>query len=62
MKTKHWILLGAGAAIGSVVAWLLLNERNAREDRPPKGAPQIPLDNPGDQSEFSTSPGESEIG
>lgn len=32
------------------------------EEQPPKTAPQVPIKNPGDQSEFPTSPSESEIG
>ncbi|RYY38569.1 MAG: hypothetical protein EOO08_13950 [Chitinophagaceae bacterium] len=62
MKTKHWILLGAGIAAGAAIAWWLLEQNKSNEDKPPKGAPQTPLRNPGDQSEFLTSPGESEIG
>ncbi|RYY66920.1 MAG: hypothetical protein EOO12_02725 [Chitinophagaceae bacterium] len=62
MKTKHWILLGAGVAMGAALAWWLLEHNKSEDEKPPKGAPQIPLDNPGDQSEFQVSPGESAIG
>jgi hypothetical protein len=61
MKTKHWILLGAGVALGAALVTWLIGQQNDGE-KPPKGAPQTPLQNPGDQSEFLTSPGESEIG
>ncbi|RYZ21610.1 MAG: hypothetical protein EOO16_12290 [Chitinophagaceae bacterium] len=61
MKTKHWILLGAGVALGAALVTLLIGKQDAAA-KPPKGAPQTPLQNPGDQSEFMTSPGESAIG
>jgi len=62
MKTKHWILLSAGAAIGAALAWWLLKEKNNKDEKPPKNAPQTPINNPVDQSEFQTSPGASSIG
>ncbi|GAA4345488.1 hypothetical protein [Flaviaesturariibacter amylovorans] len=62
MKTKYWILLGVGTAIGAAVAGWLLAQKDRDEEKPPKGAPQLNLQHPGDQSEFTPSPGESEIG
>ena len=62
MKTKNWILLSAGVAAGAALTWWLLERRNSGEEKPPKGAPQININNPGDQSEFEVSPGESSIG
>jgi hypothetical protein len=62
MKTKQWILLGGVMTIGAALSWWLLGKRSGDTEKPPKNAPQIPIDNPGDQSEFHTSPGESEIG
>ncbi|WP_460571131.1 hypothetical protein [Flaviaesturariibacter terrae] len=62
MKTNYWILLAAGAAIGAALTWWLLEQARSGEEKPPKHAPQTPLNNPGDQSEFQVSPGESEIG
>jgi hypothetical protein len=38
-----------------------MNSRMYKEE-PPKGAPQLPIENPGDQSDFPVAPSDSEIG
>jgi hypothetical protein len=47
-----------------VVAVLVVRKKQEMEgERPPRKAPQLKdVKNPGDQSEFLTSPGDSEIG
>ena len=65
MKKKDMLLLGVGigAAITAAAAiFLWWKKDNGNEEKPPKNAPQVPIDNPGDQSEFTTSASESEIG
>jgi hypothetical protein len=65
MKKKEMLLLGVGigASITATAAiFLWWKKDNGNEEKPPKNAPQVPIDNPGDQSEFTTSASESEIG
>ena len=51
----------AGAAAGLFFAWR--TTKKAPEGTPPKGAPQLHLQNPGDQSEFPSAPeGERDLG
>lgn len=65
MKKKDMLLLGigVGAVVTAAVAILLLRKKETdNEKKPPKNAPQVPINNPGEQSEFMTSASESEIG
>ncbi len=64
MKYKNAILVAAGAALATVVAFFLVRRKQEIEgERPPRKAPQLKnVANPGDQSEFLTSPSDSEIG
>ncbi len=64
MKKDTKIILGAAAALLSVVAGVLLLRRNKTQkaDKPPKKAPQLDIENPGDQSEFTTAASASEMG
>ena len=65
MKKKEMLLLGVGigAAITAAAAiFLWWKKEHGNEEKPPKNAPQVPIDNPGEQSEFTTSASESEIG
>ena len=65
MKKKNAIILGIGAALalaGSVfMIWKKRNNTNS-DEKPPKDAPQLNIENPGTQDEFPSSPTESEIG
>ena len=63
MKQKNIILFGFGAALAAAttIFFLKRNKINSLE-KPPKRAPQVKLENPGDQSEFASSPSESELG
>ena len=52
--------IGIGAALaGAAIFFLWKRDSDAK---PPKKAPQVPIKNPGEQSEFTTSASESEIG
>ena len=63
MKKKHLLLIGIGAAVATAATFFLLKKRKKEDDeRPPKNAPQLPVDNPGDQSEFPKSASASELG
>lgn len=65
MKKKEilFIGIGIGAALATAAAILFsLKKKQQAGDKPPKKAPQLPIDNPGEQSEFTTSASESEVG
>ncbi len=62
MKQKDIVSIGAGALSAIIIATLILKKKDADNSRPPKGAPQLDIENPGSQHEFPSSPGESEIG
>ena len=64
MKKNTNILLGATAALLSVVAAVLLlrRDKTPKAEKPPKKAPQLDIENPGDQSEFTTAASASEMG
>ncbi|HEX2608402.1 MAG TPA: LPXTG cell wall anchor domain-containing protein [Flavisolibacter sp.] len=62
MKKKNLVLLLLGAAVAAGATFLWLRKREGTTEKPPKKAPQLDLQNPGDQSEFMTAPGDSEIG
>jgi hypothetical protein len=63
MNKKNWIIAGIGAVV-AVAAGILLVRKNKGNatPKPPKKAPQLPLENPGDQSEFTTAASESDLG
>ena len=63
MKKKNLLWVGIGAALATAAALFLVN-RNKKEEnkKPPKNAPQVPVENPGDQSDFPQSASESELG
>ena len=61
MKKKNIILVGIGAALVGA-AYFFLKKRKQNEEKPSKNAPQVPVENPGDQSEFPKSASESELG
>jgi len=62
MNRKQLTVLFAGTAVLAAVVALLVKQRQDRSEKPPKGAPQLDLQNPGDQSDFLTSATESEVG
>jgi LPXTG-motif cell wall-anchored protein len=62
MKKNNKILVGLGVAIATVAIFFFQKKKKESDNLPPKKAPQLPIDNPGEQSEFTTSASESEIG
>jgi flagellar basal body-associated protein FliL len=63
MKKKDMLLIGIGigAALAAAAVIFFFWKKND-DEKPPKNAPQVPIHNPGEQSEFTTSASESEIG
>lgn len=62
MKKKDILLLGIAAGLATAAAIFFFLKKKEDIEKPPKKAPQVPVDNPGDQSEFTTSASDSEIG
>lgn len=62
MKKQNIIWIGIGAALAAASAVLYFVNKSNGNERPPKKAPQLDLNHPGEQSDFPTSPSESEIG
>lgn len=62
MKKKNMILVGIGAAITAAAAFFFFKKQKNKEETPPKNAPQLDIQNPGEQSEFTTAASDSEIG
>jgi hypothetical protein len=62
MKNKNKWLIGIGSLLAAVAAIFFIKNKNAGEERPPKNAPQLDIENPGSQDDFPKPPMESEIG
>ena len=63
MKKNYLIWLGVGiGAVATAVAAVLLFKRKEEDEKPPRNAPQVPVTNPGDQSEFTTAASASDLG
>ena len=65
MKKKNVLIAGiASLVLLATTAYLIVRRRAGQQDaKPPKNAPQVPINNPGDQSDFPAGPtGESELG
>ena len=63
MNNRNKILIGVGVALATIAAMFFFLKKNGNTtEQPPKKAPQLPIDNPGEQSEFTTSASESEVG
>ena len=62
MKNKN-VLVGIAALVAAAVALFVVRKKKANAtEKPPKKAPQLPIQNPGSQDNFPTSAVESEIG
>jgi hypothetical protein len=63
MKKKNKLLIGAVGLLAAVATILLFKKNKiSSEEKPPRGAPQLDLENPGSQDDFPKPPMESEIG
>lgn len=64
MKKQNIWLAGAGAVLATAAGLFLINRRRrqAGSEKPPRNAPQLRIQNPGDQSDFRTAPSESGLG
>ena len=60
MKRKMLFGFGLAGLIGAAASLFLAakKRKDRHQDTPPGRAPQLPLQNPGDQSEFPTAPEE----
>lgn len=57
------MIVGMLSALATGLALLfVMKKKGAKEERPPKKAPQLDIENPGTQSEFLTTATESEVG
>jgi LPXTG-motif cell wall-anchored protein len=58
MKKKNIIasIIGALVAVGATIFFINKKKRQPGEEIPPKDAPQLKIENPGEQSEFTASP------
>lgn len=58
MKKRDLLVVGAAGLLAAAGVYLVWNKIRSREDKPPKNAPQLDLENPGEQSEFPAAPHE----
>lgn len=60
MKKKAVFGIGLAGLLAAAagIFWAAKKRKAQHENNPPEGAPQLPIQNPGDQSEFPTAPEE----
>ncbi|WP_121353768.1 hypothetical protein [Flavisolibacter nicotianae] len=58
MKKNEILVAALGGLIAAAGLYLLWNRNRYHGDKPPAKAPQLELDNPGEQSEFPSAPHE----
>ena len=56
------LLIGIGIGALAAAAVFFFLDKKEDDEKPPKNAPQVSVNNPGEQSEFTTSASESEVG
>lgn len=61
-KNQLAILVTSVLAVAGAAYYFYTRQQVAAGEKPPKGAPQLAIQNPGDQSEFATTATESEVG
>lgn len=59
-KTKVWA--GVAALLVTAAVVLIAHRSGIDNGKPSRRAPQVPISNPGEQSEFTTTASESEVG
>ena len=63
MTNKNKWLIAIGGLVAAAASLFLIKKLKANdEEKPPKGAPQLDLENPGSQHDFPKPPMESDIG
>lgn len=63
LKKYAPFLIGFGSvAIVATAWWLIKKSRKSAEEKPPKRAPQLDIENPGTQTEFIPAASESGLG
>jgi LPXTG-motif cell wall-anchored protein len=63
MKQKNVIWIGLAGLFAATATFFFVKKRNqSNDERPPKGAPQLHIENPGSQDDFPKAPSESELG
>jgi hypothetical protein len=64
MKKYAPFLIGFGSVALIAATWALINKNNQQkgEEKPPKKAPQLNIENPGTQSDFTPAASESGLG
>ncbi len=63
MKKQNVAVIVTGALVAAATAIFFIKKKSRdAEGKPPKNAPQLNIENPGDQSEFTTSASASEMG
>lgn len=63
MTNKNKWLIGIGSLVAVAASVFFVRKKKTyTPEKPPKGAPQLHIENPGTQAEFPTSATESEVG
>lgn len=63
MTNKNKWLIGIGSLLALAATFFIIKKiKNSGEEKPPKGAPQLDIENPGSQHDFPKAPSESEMG
>ena len=63
LKKYAPFLIGFGSVVVIATAWWLISKnRKGAEEKPPKRAPQLKIENPGSQDEFVAAASESGLG
>ena len=63
MKIKNkWLMVVGGLVAAAAALFIIKQAKGGDQDKPPKRAPQLDIQNPGSQDDFPTSPMESEVG
>ena len=63
MNNKNKWLIGIGSLLAmAATVFIIRKNKNNGAEKPPKGAPQLDIENPGSQHDFPKAPSESEMG
>lgn len=60
-KNKWLVAVGGALALAATI-FFIRSKQKAGNEKPPKKAPQLDLENPGSQDDFPKPPMESEVG